>query len=530
MSRKDQAKARLDEPQTPAHTNLLTGFFCTKMTNNKFKRIHDEINGVIGKNVATHRDVSNIDFEFLPDTPIQAEEKDKLFFGYHQIASALGKIIKNAPAPFTIGLFGKWGTGKSTILNQLKNYLNDDTRLIVFDVWKYESDALRRSFILDVATQLNLDKDFIKKIKEKLYLDISRPREEFRWSWRSPIIFFLIFFSVSLIQFAYTSSLSLQLIYVSLLSSIIGSLSDLIKTTISVDKISISEDKVNSPEEFMLQFEEILSKIGNKRLVVAIDNLDRVDRDKAVELLGTIKTFLTSDKNKDKIIFIIPCDDRSIKEYLKSVYVKENQNSEFDPDEFLRKFFNAVLRIPKFLNLELDSYTETLLRQTKISKFINNQDLEQIINQTFRDNPREIKQFINNLITYYLIALERVVAKELDKSFIDKNLPFIAKLLIIRQRFPAAYNEIEEKTLREATTWQELTNNEIFGEEEDGKALREFLITTEWIRPSSSNIAIFMTLRRSEAEKSLPGWDQFLDAAINKRVDTAVKIIKRLKS
>lgn len=62
------------------------------------------------------------------------------------------------------------------------------------------------------------------------------------------------------------------------------------------------------------------------------------------------------------------------------------------------------------------------------------------------------------------------------------------------------------------------------------QALREFLERTDWIKPSSDNIAVFFTLRTSLEEKTLPGWDQFLDAAINKRIETAAKIIRRFKS
>ncbi len=482
--------------------------------------------------------VENVEFEFIPDAPISADKKDELYFGYKQIAKTLAKIAEKSPTPFTIGLFGKWGTGKSTILNQLENFLDPNTVMVIFDVWKYESDALRRSFILDIALQLKergiLNDSFIEKIKEKLYLDISKPREEFRWSWKGLILGFGIFLAVLFVQLTFTNKFTLTAVLSSFLAGLIGSLSELIRTTISVDKITIAEDRVNSPEEFSEEFKNLFNEIGDKRLIIAIDNLDRVDRDKAVELLGTIKTFLTSEKSKDGIVFVISCDDQAIKEYLMTVYVKENQNSEFDPDEFLRKFFNTVLKIPKFLNLELDSYTKALLKQTKITVFKNNLDLELIINYTFRDNPREIKQFINNLTTYYLIALERIEAEELDKAFINKNIPFIAKLLIIRQKFSSVYNLMEQKTLREATTWQECMEIrdqlESLLNEKGKHAFREFLENTDWIKPSSDNIAVFFTLRTSPEEKTLTGWDQFLDAAINKRIETAAKLIRRFKS
>lgn len=42
----------------------------------------------------------------------------------------------------------KWGSGKSTITENLRNSLvNKDVPVIIFDVWKHEGDALRRTWI-----------------------------------------------------------------------------------------------------------------------------------------------------------------------------------------------------------------------------------------------------------------------------------------------------------------------------------------------------------------------------------------------
>jgi hypothetical protein len=77
-------------------------------------------------------------------------------FAYEAFAKALLDVLENNPPPISIGLFGPWGIGKSTIVNILFNKIRSDTtsRLfpIYFNAWKYSGDSFRRQFLLEVAT------------------------------------------------------------------------------------------------------------------------------------------------------------------------------------------------------------------------------------------------------------------------------------------------------------------------------------------------------------------------------------------
>ena len=491
----------------------------------------------VKKVVKKKKATPDIKFTLIPDTPIPADKQSEVYFGYKEIAETLALIAEKSPTPFTIGLFGKWGTGKSTILNQLKNYLSKDSVFVVFDIWKYEADSLRRSFILDIALQLKelqfTTDDYVEEVKERLYLNINKPKEFFNYSWRGLVLFSIITIAVFLLQVSIIGRATNITLAASLMAGLVSAFPEIIKKSISVDKISVGKDRLNSPEEFEGEFKNLLLKLKTKKLIVGIDNLDRVNRDSAVELLGTVKTFLMSDKNIENVIFVIACDDDAIKEHLKAIYLDPSGKSEFDPEEFLRKFFNIILRVPKFLNLELDAYTKRLLKQANIPVFKKSVDLELIISYTFRDNPREIKQFINNVSAYYLLAKRRELPGDVDKKFLDRNISFITKLLIIRQKYPEVYGVIEKKTLRDGASWQEiLAERDDLSKElspDKKEAFKEFLVNTDWIKPSSDNVSVFLTLKRSEEEKSLPGWDQFVNAAINLQTETTTKIIKRFK-
>ena len=81
--------------------------------------------------------------------PIDSDDKD--YFGHRDYADALVAALADAPSRFTIGLFGPWGTGKSTVLDEVGRRLNlptsRGTAFAAFDAWRYDGDSLRREFI-----------------------------------------------------------------------------------------------------------------------------------------------------------------------------------------------------------------------------------------------------------------------------------------------------------------------------------------------------------------------------------------------
>ena len=96
--------------------------------------------------------------QFIPDDEIILnDETDTLkTSGY---AESLEKVIKNAPKNkvFTIGLFGNWGTGKSSIIKTVQNNFeteNKKVKFIKYDAWKYANDSFRRMFLLKVQEEI----------------------------------------------------------------------------------------------------------------------------------------------------------------------------------------------------------------------------------------------------------------------------------------------------------------------------------------------------------------------------------------
>ena len=61
--------------------------------------------------------------------------------GFETYGQALADAIRGgSPAQFTVGVYGAWGSGKSSLLNAIAKALRDDPRVLVafFDAWRHE--------------------------------------------------------------------------------------------------------------------------------------------------------------------------------------------------------------------------------------------------------------------------------------------------------------------------------------------------------------------------------------------------------
>jgi predicted KAP-like P-loop ATPase len=69
-------------------------------------------------------------FNILKDEPLTENEMDR--FEYSDIAEELANIIQNVKTPFTIGLYGKWGCGKTSICKLIEKNLKKDDKFKTF--------------------------------------------------------------------------------------------------------------------------------------------------------------------------------------------------------------------------------------------------------------------------------------------------------------------------------------------------------------------------------------------------------------
>jgi len=76
----------------------------------------------------------------------------------------LSEFIINSSPRFTVGIYGDWGTGKTTLMqlikNELKQNYSNNVETVWFDSWRYEREKysamvpLLRTIILTINDKL----------------------------------------------------------------------------------------------------------------------------------------------------------------------------------------------------------------------------------------------------------------------------------------------------------------------------------------------------------------------------------------
>lgn len=90
---------------------------------------------------------------------------------HEKVASNLNKVIRSEQSAVTIGLEGGWGSGKSTVVNLLRGKLSEGekiTLIYLFDAWAHDGDPLRRIFLeglIDEIVSQDKDQNLTQKLK-----------------------------------------------------------------------------------------------------------------------------------------------------------------------------------------------------------------------------------------------------------------------------------------------------------------------------------------------------------------------------
>ena len=472
---------------------------------------------------------------YLRDDPLESlDEEDKLHHkGYVRI---LLDAVRELSPPFTLGIFGSWGVGKTSIVKDLRNSIVVEkslpsTTAVYIDVWKYEGDSLRRQFLIDVQEQLKNIKALKSKydIEAQLYKDIAVEIEsEHRFSWRrlkeaapqlilvalAIVAIFLLFSKLPVNQ---VWQIALGAVVLTFLFQLFKGIS---RTVIVQQRVTTTEHGLYSSEQFEKAFTNIINEATrNKKInkvAIIIDNLDRCSSNRIVEVLGVIKTYLEPRSN-NKCVFVIPCDDAAIKEQVKAAYEvftrgEEEENAEEYADEYIRKFFNASIRITPFIEKEMEPYIEVQLGKIRLTENMPDvevKQLTQMIGSVFQKNPRQIKQFLNNLTSKYLLVKEREAEPyPMIKPDISNNILFLAKVSIIETKFPTMFQHfVADDNLYSKVLESMYTPGENILRDDK---LWQFLDFTKHI--NVQNYKAFFHLKQSPHEAKIPNYDKFWNA------------------
>ncbi|EKQ54566.1 MULTISPECIES: P-loop NTPase fold protein [unclassified Clostridium] len=320
--------------------------------------------------------------------------KDEL--GYQEVVDQVNKIIFNAEPPFTIGIYGGWGYGKTSIMRQLY-FMNGG-----------EIDSYKFPFVDEANEEIAGEekKEIIEKLKEKGNINDYEAVWYNPWEHqfeKEPVIGLLHeirerfnFFTKSTEEAKKLADISIRT-GIDIISGIINAITKVKVDASNIEKYGEKYEKNNfeiasSSQRFKLLFEQAVKKLlGDKKdrkLIIFIDDLDRCEDDSIINLIRGIKLYLSTSN----CIFVLGMDQINVMRALK----KNNIHK-----DYLDKLFQCIIRVPLSNN-----YKKFIVEITK-AYYSNKSQYNEFCNlltDILEKNPRKVKNFLNSFRTYYEIA------------------------------------------------------------------------------------------------------------------------------
>jgi hypothetical protein len=489
-------------------------------------------------------------------------ETSEDLLGFRVHANLLLDVINdNTILPVTIGVFGEWGSGKSSILKMVKESfkeVGDEILVLYFNGWVFEGyDDAKAALLESIIKGFEANKKIKSKVKDqtkKLLKSVD---------WMRVVGFGFKNIVVPMASTYLTGGISLIPQIALGLSSINGKeLTDKIKSG-EIEELlkSFLKDKANEEEPILVRnfrndFNLLIEKSKINKLVVIIDDLDRCTPDRIIENLEAIKLFL----NVDKTAFIIGADPRIVRHAIEYRYkhkyensISENPNNRIVED-YLEKLIQIPYNLPRLSDSEVETYISLLIckRELKpdsfqkvISKFnifreknkysvfgfsdlhdilsadeqttlsnslVNIPTLSSIICQSLYGNPRQIKRFLNTFTLRKRLANVANI-KEFKDAILAKlmileysELPLFMKIYdwqIEQEGTPKEINKLEELCENKA-------RNEIKGILKDSgfdNWDKEKVIKWILVEPKLSKVDLrdYYWLSRDKISSSIPG-------------------------
>lgn len=367
--------------------------------------------------------------------------------------------------PSCIGLYGDWGSGKSSLMHMCKHQLeqqDDGTVCLLFNGWLYESyDDAKTAIIASILDGIKENRklsDAALLILKGLYDSVDKFK-----AIKGGIKFG--------IDMAVTGGL--------------GAITNLtIKEVVrkakkigeDVDEKSMFQaikDKLDYKEvredirDFRKKFAELIEQAGIKKLVIFVDELDRCNPGTILDTLEAMRLFLFNGN----VSFVLGADERHVTYAIKSKFDDiEGINMDIGK-EYQEKLIQYPIRIPSMNKDETEFYIMCLLAEEKLSetefddllKFLQmkrrknplgfvlsmevlrthsdsiatrlneslilSKQLSEILTQGLNGNPRQCKRFLNTLdmrqkmAKYKNVTLKSdVLAKIMEVEYFQASL------------------------------------------------------------------------------------------------------------
>lgn len=404
------------------------------------------------------------------------------FLNYDVHCNLIKEYVTNPNLlPLTIGVFGDWGSGKSSIMKMLEQKLESEEKVltIYFNSWLFESyeDAkvsLLENILLELSKNETLDATAKKKVLSLISrVDYMKLATDGIKKYGKNVIDIIATGGIGTAIEAGFSMLNTE------------KLADIKTADISKLNEYIKDEQENTTKNtiktFRKDFEELIKATNYESVVIFVDDLDRCMPERVIDTLEAIKLFLSVPNTS----FVIGADERIIKHSI-SMHLKLhtfNNDSDYLHDsqqivtDYIEKLIQIPYRIPKLSPSEIESYNNLLFTSSSLDEddfkkvyetyldfrvsdfyspfsFGNIQDvvslddktelnnllnishfMSQMITNVLKGNPRQTKRFLNTFI------LRQKLAKVAN---LDIDIFILVKLMLLEYLNPILFKKLNE--------------------------------------------------------------------------------------
>lgn len=387
--------------------------------------------------------------------------------GFEPFRRALNEIIQDAvETPFAIGIFGTWGSGKTSLMKMIEaNLSKEKHRIAWFDAWKFtQQDALWRALLLRVlqtlkpfeASESDQEKDpneikreqsareEIEKLEQALYGDLTWTetgkvvfdwREGFKGLGGSILSLVLATQPGFLTEIAKAAQANVG--KTQTLSDAFGFLK-----AFSRETVEHHQAQLRSLEQFQDSFKRVLelTLAPGQTFVLFVDDLDRCLPEKAIEVLEAIKLFL----DVERCIFVLGVDP-AVVEHAILVRYRAFTKAGVAPlsgRNYLEKIIQVPFHLPPIDESDVEDYICQQMAQEVTGESVGNS--AKIFAAGLEANPRTVKRALSTFRVLLALAGHREgVAASRNRPIPATQIQpgLLAKIVVIQDSFRDLYDE-----------------------------------------------------------------------------------------
>lgn len=421
---------------------------------------------------------------FVVDAPIKTADQDA--FGHEDVADNLHRMVTE-PTPHRrmVGLFGQFGVGKSTVIELLRAKLNGnkDLTLIRMSAERHEPVGFHRAAVYAFAEALVEAKEIsdstarnvlepLRSAQSTSFSDmtlstvgraVTQMQKALNVNW---VKFWGILVGAVLLA-ALALGLGAVLIPPAVWTGLGGFLTPLLTagaffapfiwlaSVIDLGPIdlrgiftpgtrSFERAKVEAADEQERAFAELVDK-SKHRLIVAVDDIDRLSRDQILAALNAIRSFQLTCGRVKQPIFIVAIDEQIVRAAIE----EDKEKTTPDAQEFLNRLFTLRQEVPVHETFDLRDYARDLLTErasllaAKLGDAVEDV-LLMLIHDDVRD-PRHVVRLINALSSDYRLAEAREArpgSRSIRAGVVTGHLDVLARMVVLKTDYPAFFRAV----------------------------------------------------------------------------------------